>query len=426
MDTARNPGRLAQGQAGSLPLRAAGRRIAGRTRTAIGRLNGLVRRLREDAILAYSGDGRGEALFRIGSFAILVVLPVVVYGLYISLFASRMFETESRFAIRGATHHLLNSTAGTFGRAGFLVRLNSNQEAKIVENYIRSPGIIQDLSAVMPLREIYGGRGIDYWSRLPADATFDDLAKYWRKMVTVSVEAISGVVVVRVRAFSPDDALRVSQAILARAEALVERMVDRIRQDTLDGSEREVRDAAGRSAVARNALLQYRDREGIIDADKSAKALLDTISKLREDKLSIESSMQTMLRHVSDDSPTIREMRNQLGSLVEEIRIIETQLTRAHGGNRQTASEAIRAYEVLKIDSTLADTHTAMAEQLLTQARSNFEAYLVHVQPYVQPSLPQRSLYLFPTVQTLVLFLQALMLWTIGISLIGIVYDHDH
>ena len=183
------------------------------------------------------------------SFIALVIIPSLGAIVYFCLFASDQFVAEARMAVRTANFDFGRDSRGKSGgeasskAAASSVGLPSlaDQDAFVVAAYVRSQAAIQDISGKVDVRAAYSRPEADVWARLARDASAEKLLLYWRSMVSAHVEASSGIVTIEVRAFRPDDALKLAQELIGASERLVNDLSARARADAVLRAEQEVR-----------------------------------------------------------------------------------------------------------------------------------------------------------------------------------------
>ena len=81
--------------------------------------------------------------------------------------------------------------------------------------------------------------------------TFENLFRYYGSMVAASVDQESGLAVVVVRAFTPEDAYEINSRLLGLSEELVNRLNERGRGDLLRYAQAEVAAAAAKAKEAK-------------------------------------------------------------------------------------------------------------------------------------------------------------------------------
>lgn len=346
------------------------------------------------------------------SFAAMVVLPVLAAILYFGFLASNQYVSDLQFAVRGTVERLPGAETLGFGGLATLAALNSSQEAYAVADYVQSRSMVDDLARSMDLREFYGNDSVDFWSRLDPDAPAEALLAKWRRMVDVSVEAISGIVTVRVRAFTPEDAMRINQAVRERSETLVNDMVLRLRSDMVERAEREVSLARERLDGARARLSRFQNTQATLDPMEGALSLNQTITTLRRDLLAVQVELEGSIRATGAGSPTSRLLSVRQKGLAEEIVKLEAMLTGGAGGDRTAAGDLV-TFDRLKIERMLAEQQVVLAERVLEQARSERDRRHIYIETIEGPTLPGTSLFPQRGYMILMVTLSALMIWSV-------------
>src|SRR5947209_19905775 len=104
-----------------------------------------------------------------------------------------------------------------------------------------SRAIVADLGGRDYLEKIYSGGNADFVSRLGNGEDLEDLWRYWKSKVKVNLDTLSGIVTLRVQAFTPEDATRIAQDIVALSEKLVNDVSHRSRSDSVEHDVAEVK-----------------------------------------------------------------------------------------------------------------------------------------------------------------------------------------
>src|SRR5947208_14293133 len=123
-----------------------------------------------------------------------------------------------------------------------------------------SPAVIDQLDAALDSNRMFSPPEADWWSRLPRPTSIEGLVQYWRGQVDPFYDPANGTVVVRVRAFTPAEALQLAQAIVSASEQLVNDLSTRARHDALRNGEGEVSHDETRLKAVLGQIRPYRDR----------------------------------------------------------------------------------------------------------------------------------------------------------------------
>src|SRR5690606_28679049 len=134
------------------------------------------------------------------------------------------------------------------------------------------------LSAEHGFVEHYADEEMDWFSRLPADAPIEDRYEYYRDHVSVEHDETSGVLTLRVRAFTRAKAHALGEAILAASEQMVNQLSERARADRIQLAQTELGRAEARLTKARQDLRGLQVDRGELDPAAAAAGLLEVRS----------------------------------------------------------------------------------------------------------------------------------------------------
>lgn len=350
------------------------------------------------------------------TFTAFVLAPTLVFFLYAALWQSNRYEAEARIAVRGA-QEFRGSVADASGiiskiTGGGAASKSTLQDAYIVLNYIKSPAIILDLGGTKYMEKWFSASDIDYFSRLPLNATIEELVKYWLKRVTASVDTVSGIITVKVEAFSSANASDVAQHIIRRSESLINTITERSRRDAVARAEQEILRAADRLGSTRGKLTAFRDTSMVFDPATRAKNVAETIAKLTMDKIAIEGALATLESSLRSDSPTQRIQQAKLTTINQQIDALNKSLTSPNDANALSAQ--IATYERLKLDEQFDELMYTIAQSSYQRARQELERMQLYLAVVVPPNTPEKATYPKVVVSSLLLFTALFIFWSIA------------
>ncbi len=367
------------------------------------------------------------------SFILVVLAPAAISAVYLIFIASDQFTSETRFAVRPAEQDGLSSqdkekdklqnvlTPSSAG-AGNLPNLAS-QDAEIVASYIRSPTIINDLSGTIDIGAIFRRPGADFWARLSSDPSREDLRDYWLKMVSTYIDNSSGIVTVQVRAFRPDDALALTQAILKSSDRLVNSLSVRAREDAMRRAEEEVRRTDHQMRSVFVDLARYRDAEGFIDPGKLAEQTGKLLVQLMSEKIQIESELYVTKGSGAADAPGTSSLQTRLESVNGQIAQVRSQLAGNSPEGRNLADSLVH-FEELEVKRQFAETMYTFARDGLDRARHAAERQTVYLTVFVPPGLPQDYSYPLRFTFIALISIGSLIIWGTGALAWASIQDH--
>jgi len=329
------------------------------------------------------------------SFFALVVAPAFAAAVYFAFLASDQYVAETRFAVRSSQIETLGDkmkSALSSISVAIATPVMSGQDAYIVATYIRSRAIVDDLTKTLDLRAIFRRPEADFWARLKDGASAEELLAYWQGMVSVYVDALSGVVTVDVRAFRREDALALAQAVTAASEALANSVSARARDDEMKRAESEVRRSEGKVVAALADLRAFRDKEGMIDPVSEATSTGTLLTTALADKIKLQNNLFVATRAMSEDAPTVQALKTRLEALDRQIDDLKSELTGAAAGGA-SISGVLGRFEQLDLQREFAEKLYEMSQNDLERARQKAEAQNIYVSVFVPPALPQEAKY---------------------------------
>jgi capsular polysaccharide transport system permease protein len=355
------------------------------------------------------------------SFLIVVVLPVLVAAVYLFLIAADQYVAEFRLTLRSGDAPAADPLS-LFGSE--LSRSPAAAESQVVAQYIASRAIVDALDPKLDLRRLFSPPYADGWAALPLPASIEELVHYWKGQVDPFYDAATGTIVVRVRAFDAEGALRLASAIVAASEQLVNDLSARARRDAVRTAEDEVAQAETRLKAALARIREFRDREGILDPGKTAEATAALATSLRGDLLKASSDLATLKAYMTDDAPPVKVLRARIRSLEAQQRTLGNEMTAGPTGHAKTLSQSLGSYEQLEADRKFADTAYQHALESLDRARDNADRQHIYIASFVPPSLPESALYPRRWRSLGVVMLIAFAVWAIGALAVQSVRDH--
>ena len=320
------------------------------------------------------------------AFIIMVVVPTLLAAVYFLLIATPRYTAEARFVVRQASKEQPSSLGLVLQGAGIST---SQTDAFAVHQYMDSRDALRDLMERLPIREIYSPAKADPLSRVPSigsGSSFEDLYKGMNRYVEVGYDSTSGISVLRVQAFDPSDAQRVSLALLDSGERLVNRLNTRAQGDAVQEAERTVVEAQDRAALARTRMAEFRNREGIVDPAQSVEAssallgsLETTLAGLRAERSQIASGAPA--------SPQLPVIDSRIAAYARQIEIEKARVT---GGANSLASKA-GLYEQLTTERDFAERAVLAANQAVVTARLEGRRQQLYLERIVSPDLADES-----------------------------------
>ena len=353
-------------------------------------------------------------------FACVVLLPTVAVFLYYLLWASPMYVSQTRFAIRSA-----DSSGGGLDIASALLRSSSSTgaDAHIVVEYIQSLDIIHDIDKELGVDLHFSDKGHDVFSRPTNNPTQDEQLRYWKWAVIPALDQDTGIITLETKAYSPEMAQKIAAAVLARSEALVNTMNLRAREDAVSLAQSEVQRAEARVRKAQEAMRNFRDAHTLLDPRVTAAGLQGVVTELEGEAVKLRAQLAEAQSFMRSSAPATKALQTRLKAVESQLDQEKQRLAglRSQEGN---LNAVVGEYEDLTIEAEFAQKQLVTAMSALESARVHEVAKSRYVVAFQQPTLPDESLYPRPFLFTAYVFVGALLLLGLGSLITASIREH--
>jgi capsular polysaccharide transport system permease protein len=355
-------------------------------------------------------------------FILVVVVPTLLATIYYFVIASDIYLSESRFVIRSPgqkppqTSTLANLIQTTGLSAG-------QEETNEILEYVRSRNAVADLDRSIALRQRFGSHQADFIARYPAPwqpDRFETLFKYYGSMVDARVDVDTGIAVLDVKAFRPEDAYAINNGLLDLSERLVNELNTRAQSKVISEGEQRVTAAEGRVRRARLALARYRNANGLLDPEKQGAGVLQVSNQLVSEEAALQAQLDLML-NAAPANPSIPAIKSRIAAIDAQI---AAQNGRAVGTSSGIASK-LGTYENLTLEQDFAAQTLTAASAALEQARNDALRQQFYLERVVQPNTPDLARYPSRLKLILTVLASSLCLYFVGWMLVVGILEHS-
>ena len=322
-------------------------------------------------------------------FALFVVVCAVILGTYYFLMAAPIYVSEASFSIRGretptSTATLLAQLGGAPGGGG---DGGATDTAELV-TYVESYAMAEQLDQRFHLRAIYAQPRLDFLNWLPKSASRDDYLSFYRKMVHVSIDHDTGLIQVRTRAFDPQSAQAMAQAVLKISADYLNELSSTVRRDTLRTSEQELQEAESNVRASRLTMANYWSKTGTLDPSASAVATAAGITAMQQQVVQLKAQMAALGSYAKANSPQMVELQAQINGLQGQIAAQQRVIANK---SDDSMTDRLRTFEALKVNSEYAERKLVAALSAYDAARTVASQRERFVVPAVAPNLPDQA-----------------------------------
>lgn len=354
-------------------------------------------------------------------FVLMVLAPTVGAVVYYGLIASDVYVSESRFLVRSPQHQVPSGLVGQLLQSTGLTP-HSQDDTYSVRDYILSRDALKELDEKLAIRKSYSNSDIDLFDRFPGlgwNRSFEKFYLYYGKHVGVEYDPVSSISILTVRAFTAEDAYKISHLLLDMSERLVNTLNDRSRRDLISFADNEVKIASDKAKDAALALLTYRSSQAVFEPDKQAALQLEGVAKLQQELITTETEL-VQLKKLSPDNPQIGALTNRTEALRNAISSEASKVTSARGSFSARAPN----FERLALDVEFADKQLGVALAELESARAEALQKQLYLETLVRPNLPDKAMEPKRFRSMFTLLVISLVGWAVASILIASVREH--
>lgn len=351
------------------------------------------------------------------SFTLLVLIPFIASLVYFIFIASDQYTSEARFAVRSLT----DDGADDRLDAGIMGMQSSSQDAYVVTSFIHSAEILRRLEGKIDYRAIFQRADADFAARFNPEDSHETFLKYWMKHVVVYIDGPSGIVILKVQTFRPEDSVNLAKAILDESEKLVNELTVRAREDMMSGFRQEVERTDRLYQSALEKLNRFQQGAGLLNPTEQAQQKGTLLTGLLGRKLEMESQLFVLRQSNKTESPRYRQLVLALESVRQQVDDLRAQIT---GGADASLANVITSFSAVETDRIVAEKLYEAARRNYDQAFAAAVRKALYLTVFVNPALPEEALYPRRFLSPILIFLGLLTAWTILSLAWASVEDH--
>lgn len=345
--------------------------------------------------LAHTGwavpRGGGSLIDRAREFAArrrwlvsLVFIPTLLFALYMYLVGANQYESEARFLVRSQSAQAQSVLGQVLGSSA----VTATEEANGVVSFIESHDAVRALRRDVDLVAIWRKNGLDVFNGIKAEPTEEELTRFYEKRVKAVLSSGTGIITLTVRTFRPEDSKLIADKLLGYSEALVNRFSARAEEDSLRVSREEVARSEARVAELGNRVTRFRDERQSLDPSKSAAVVTEVVGGLEGQLARARAELAAQGTYLRPGSPRLKEQETRVAALQSQLASQQARLT---GVN--SLAPAVAGYERLAVEREFANRGYASALTSLEAARMDAQKQHIYLIRVVEPNLPQKSTY---------------------------------
>lgn len=328
------------------------------------------------------------------SFMLVVLAPLCVVIFYLMTMAQDQYSSVTGFTVRqeegGGASELLGGLASLTGASG-------SADADILYEFILSQALIREVDANVGLRAHYS----EYWVDDPVfalkpEASIEDLERYWARIVGLSFDRGSGLMEMRVQAFTPEKARDIARETLRLSQMMINALNEQAREDAMRYARLDLEQGVSRLKTAREALTTFRSTNQIVDPESDIQGRMGVMNNLQQQLAEGLISLDLLSGTTSQGDPRLRQAERLIEVIRARIAAERQQLSSSGteaGGTGDDYPALIAEYEGLVVDREFAEENYRATLAALDLARANASRQSRYLATFIAPTLAQTSEY---------------------------------
>lgn len=324
------------------------------------------------------------------SFFVAVVAPIGVAAWYLYARALDQYASTVGFTVR--TEEAM-SPMDLFGGFGSVAGTGS-PDPDILYEFVQSQELVQALDQKFDLRSIYQGDAKDPVFSFDSSGTIEDLVSYWNRMVRTTYDSGTGLIEVRVLAFTPEDAQKITRAVFAESSRLINQMSDIAREDATRFAKDELDSAVERLRNSRYELAEYRSKTQIVDPTADIAAQMGLIESMKSQLAAAVVEYDVLSKTTVAKDPRIERLALRID--VIEQRIEKERKKFSSNENSETEVDyatLVSDFERLSVDNRFAEENYTAALAAYYTAKADANRQTRYLAAHLQPTLAERAEY---------------------------------
>jgi capsular polysaccharide transport system permease protein len=362
----------------------------------------------------------------------MVVAPASISIWYLWTKASDQYASQVSFAVRSLDSTLPSPVMDLLGGAAD----STAGDSEMLFEYLQSQPLVQVIDGQVDLEKIYNRPGADPVFRLGEDQPIEDIVWYWNQAVTVSYDSSSGIIYVEARAFDPDDAQAVAQAVLQESDRLINDLSTKARNDAVEFALVDLREAEARVRDARRALQEFRMTERSVDVTQDIAQAMALIGQLKGQRAALQADYDSRRAMLGAESPALTALRNQMESLDAQIAAEQARIAaRSPSGETPAQGEeapqggsltsAAGAQEELMVDLTFAENMYTSALAAVETARAEARRAQRYLATHIAPTHSEEAEYPDRLMWSFAITFLLLLVWAIALLIASSIRDRN-
>lgn len=326
------------------------------------------------------------------SFIGVVFSPTLVAAYYLFFFAANQYSSNVGFSVRSVESPSANNILGSISNLKG-VSTGGSKDSDVLFEFIQSQQMVEYIDARINLRHIYTKPSNDPIFSFNDDGSIEDLLDYWGHMVKIYYDSGTGLIELRVNAFTAQDARIVAQEIFDASSRMINELSSIARDDSTRYAKEELEKTLAELKQARKNITLYRTRTQIVDPTADVQGQMGLLTSLQSQLAETLINFDLLNEVTRNDDPRVEQAKRKIGIIQRRIEEERKKIGLGNAGGDETFSDLVGQYEALMIDQEFAEQSYLAARVLYETALSEARRQSRYLAAYVKPTLAETPEY---------------------------------
>lgn len=296
----------------------------------------------------------------------------------------------------------------------------SQNDQYLLRSHLLSTDMLGRLDASLQLRAHYSDTARDPLSRLWRSEQ-EWFFRHYRSRVDAYLDDKSGVLSITAQAYDPKMAQSIVLALVAEGERFMNRLAHTLAEEQVRFLETQVEQMKGKALAAREAVVAYQNRHGLVSPQAAVESLSQTLGQLEGRRIELDAQRSALRSYLVPEHPSIVQLDQQIAAINRQIRTERARLASPKGGAlNRTVEESQR----LEFEAGFAQEVYQSALTALERGRVEAARTIKKVAVVQTPTLPEYAEQPRRWYNTLAFALAAFLLAGVAHLLAAIVREH--
>lgn len=353
----------------------------------------------------------------------IIVVPMVIAIVYYSFFAVDRYASTAQVVVvdSAGASSLAQQTAGAAILASTAKQV-SRQETIFLYEYLSSPDMLAALEKDLKWHEHFAAQYSDpvYW--IAKKVSREDLLKFYERLITVHVDELTGLLTVEAQGLSPEFAHTTMTTMLRQSQKFINDLSRQLATDQVKFAEDELIKARADYEHKRAALIEFQNKNGLLDAEASAKSQAGIIATLEATLATERASLKGLLATLNPNAPQVRQQQVRVTAIQKQLDAEKTALV---SSPQQGHLNVVAAdYRKLSVDTEIAEEAYKLSVSALQNAKIEANKNIHSLVTVVQPNMPEDATYPYRLYNLLTLLVILFFIYGITRFVIASIEDH--